>query len=373
MKPETIAIHAGHQNDPATGAVIAPIHLSTTFERQPDGEYPHGFVYSRNANPNRMILEESISAIEGGVAAAAFASGSVAMMTVLQALRPGNHVIAPEDLYYGSRKVLTEIFVPWGLEVSFVDLTNVTAVANAIQPNSKLIIVESPSNPMIKVADIQTLADLAHQNNAKLLCDNTIPSPIGQRPFALGADMIVHATTKYLSGHSDVIGGILVTRAEDGLFERIRMIQTVGGAVPSPFDCWLAHRGLQTLPYRMRAQTNNAMLIAQFLDSHPAIETVLYPGLLSHPQHELAARQMILSGALMSVLVKGDEAAAMQVAANVNLFTRATSFGGTHSLIEHRASIEHPETTTPRNLLRLSIGLENVEDLIADLQQALLF
>ncbi len=371
MKPETTAIHAGHQNDPATGAVVAPIHLSTTFERQPDGEYPLGFVYSRAANPNRTTLEASITALEGGVAAAAFASGSVAMMTVLQALRPGDHVIAPDNLYYGSRKILTEIFRPWGLEVSFVDLTEITAVATAIQPNSKLIIVESPSNPMIKVADIQALADLAHEHDIKLLCDNTIPSPIGQRPFALGADLIVHATTKYLSGHSDVLGGILITRVEDDLFERIRMIQTVGGAVPSPFDCWLAQRGLQTLPYRMRAQTNSAMLVAQFLDSHPAVETVFYPGLATHPQHELAARQMLLSGALMSVLIKGDEAAAMQVAANVKLFTRATSFGGTHSLIEHRASIEHEETTTPRNLLRLSIGLENVEDLIADLQQAL--
>lgn len=371
MEPETIAIHTGHKSDPATGAVIAPIHLSTTFERQPDGEYPLGFVYSRNANPNRSTLEESLTALEGGAAAAAFASGSIAMMTVLQALRPGEHVIAPDNLYFGSRKILIEIFIPWGLEVSFVDMTDVTAVAAAIQPNSKLIIVESPSNPLIKIADIQALADLAHQHDIKLLCDNTIPSPIGQRPFALGADMIVHATTKYLCGHSDVIGGILITREEDDLFERIRMIQTVGGAVPSPFDCWLAQRGLQTLPYRMRAQTNSAMLIAQFLDSHAAIESVLYPGLPNHPQHELAARQMTLFGALMSVLVKGDEATAMQVAANVKLFTRATSFGGTHSLIEHRASIEHPETTTPRNLLRLSIGLENVADLIADLQQAL--
>ena len=371
MKIETNAIHAGQGRDEAAGAIVPPIYLSTTFERQADGEYPHGFVYSRDANPNRKQVEDAICVLEGGAAAAAFASGSVAMMTVLQALRPGDHVIAPNDLYYGIRLILTEFFAPWGLQVSFVDMTQITAVSAAIQPNTRLLIVETPSNPLLQVTDIAAVAEIAHAQGAHLICDNTIPSPVGQRPFTQGADLVIHATTKYLSGHSDVTGGVIITKTIDALFERIVLLQKVGGAIPSPFDCWLTQRGLQTLPYRVRAQSDNALQIAQFLNAHPAIEQVLYPGLPEHPQHMLAKRQMQGFGALMSILVKGGQEAVMRAAANVKLFTRATSFGGTHSTIEHRASIEHPETTTPANLLRLSIGLENVDDLLNDLANAL--
>ncbi len=371
MKTETTSIHGGHAVDPATGAVASPIHLSTTFERGPDGEYPLGYYYSRSANPNRQALEESLSALEGGAAAAAFASGSMAMMAILQALSPADHVIAPQDIYYGIRRIIQEIFLPWGLEVTFVDMTRTEEVARAVQDNTRLLIVETPSNPLLKITDLRAISAIARQNGAFLACDNTIATPVLQRPLDLGADFAVHATTKYLSGHSDVVGGMVVTREENQLFERIRLVQTVGGAIPSPFDCWLALRGIQTLPLRMKAIAENGLAIARFLADHPAVENVLYPGLKNNPYHQRASGQMAGFGGLMSILVRGDRERAMATTARVKLFTRATSFGGPHSLIEHRASMESPGTTTPENLLRLSIGLENADDLIADLAQAL--
>jgi cystathionine gamma-synthase len=371
MHDETKAIHAGGQTDPATGAVTPPIHLSTTFERQADGTYPLGHIYARETNPNRDTLEQRITALEGGAAAAAFASGSAAAMSVLQALSPGDHVLAPEDLYFGIRLLLIDIFMPWGLEVNFVDMSDAGQVRQAIRPNTRLVMVETPSNPLLKVADIQELAKISHAAGALLACDNTVATPILQRPLALGADLVIHATTKYLGGHSDVLGGLVVTAADSELWSRIKHLQHIGGAVPSPFECWLALRGLQTLPYRLQAQAGNALLIARFLADHPGTEGVLYPGLENHPGHPIAKGQMAAYGGLLSFLVRGGQEAAMAVAGRVKVFTRATSFGGTHSLIEHRASVEAPGTTTPLNLLRLSIGLEHVDDLIADLEQAL--
>jgi len=371
MNIETQAIHAGHQIDPASGAVTPPIHLSTTFERAADGSYPHGHVYTRDTNPNRNALEHNLAVLEGGFEAAAFASGSVATMSLLQALRPGDHVIAPNDFYFGIRKIINEIFIPWGLQVSFVDMTDLDAVRRAVQPNTALLMLESPSNPLLTVADIRQIAAIARQAGAQLMVDNTVATPVLQHPLQLGADFAVHATTKYIGGHSDVLGGAIVAREDSGVWQRVRFIQKVGGAVPSPFDCWLALRGLQTLPYRVRAQSAAALKIAQFLEQHPAVEQVHYPGLESAAGHAVAKAQMEMFGALLSFQVKGGQAAALAVAANVNLFTRATSFGGAHSLIEHRASIEHEGTTTPVNLLRMSVGLENVDDLLADLAQAL--
>ncbi len=371
MHDETKAIHAGEQIDPATGAVTPPIHLSTTFERQADGTYPLGHIYARETNPNRDSLEQRITALEGGSAAAAFASGSAAAMSVLQALSPGDHVLAPEDLYFGIRLLLIDIFMPWGLEVTFVHMSDAGQVRQAIRPNTRLVMVETPSNPLLKVADIQELAEISHAAGALLACDNTVATPILQRPLALGADLVIHATTKYLGGHSDVLGGLVVTAAESEFWTRIKHLQHIGGAVPSPFECWLALRGLQTLPYRLQAQAGNALLIARFLANHPKTEGVLYPGLESHPGHHIAKGQMTAYGGLLSFLVRGGQEAAMAVAGRVKVFTRATSFGGTHSLIEHRASVEAPGTKTPLNLLRLSIGLEHVDDLIADLEQAL--
>ena len=371
MKIETKAIHAGRKVDPVTGAVTPAIHLSTTFERQPDGSYPTGYEYSRDANPNRNALEECISALEGGQEAAAFSSGSAATLTIFQSLSPGDHVIAPDDLYFGVRQQLRDTFSPWGLEVTFVDMTDSSQTQKAVRDSTKLILAETPSNPQIRVTDIRKTAEIAHDAGAYFVCDNTMATPILQRPLDLGADFVVHATTKYLSGHDDVIGGIVIAKQSSELFQRIRKLQKVGGVIPSPFDCWLTLRGIHTLPYRMRAHSENAMKIAEFLNNHPAIEKVLYPGLTNDEGHATASQQMSLFGGMMSVQVNGGKDNAMSVAANVRLFTRATSFGGAHSLIEHRASVEEPGTKTPDNLLRLAIGLENVDDLIEDLTQAL--
>ncbi len=371
MQDETKAVHAGGSIDPGTGAVTPAIHLSTTFERAADGSYPRGHVYSRETNPNRDALEGRITALEGGADSAAFSSGSAAFLNVLLALSPGDHVLAPEDLYFGIRQLLTGCFTPWGLEVSFADMTDLDQVEQSLRSNTRLLLVETPSNPLLKIADLSQLARLSHAAGAQLLCDNTIATPILQRPLALGVDLIIHATTKYLGGHSDVLGGLVVTAKEDDLWAKIRHLQHIGGSVPSPFECWLALRGIQTLPYRVQGQAGNALKLARFLAGHPAVEQVLYPGLESHPGHQVARRQMAGYGGLLSFLVRGGQEAAMAVAARVRLFTRATSFGGTHSLIEHRASIEAPGTKTPQNLLRLSVGLENVDDLVADLEQAL--
>jgi len=371
MKIETKAIHAGRQVDPATGAVTPPIHLSTTFERQPDGSYTTGYEYARDGNPNRNALEQCVSALEGGEEAAAFSSGSAATMTIFQALSPGDHIIAPEDLYFGVRQLLRDTFTPWGLEVTFVDMTDISQTQNAVRDNTKLVLAETPSNPQIRVTDIRRTSEIAHDAGAYFVCDNTMATPILQRPLELGADLVVHATTKYLSGHDDVTGGIVVAKQGNELFQKIRKLQKIGGAIPSPFECWLTLRGIHTLPYRMRAHSENAMKIAEFLNNHPAIDKVLYPGLSNDPGHITASKQMSLYGGMMSVQVSGGRDSAMGVAARVRIFTRATSFGGPHSLIEHRASIEEPGTKTPDNLLRLAIGLESVDDLIEDLTEAL--
>jgi cystathionine gamma-synthase len=371
MKIETKAVHAGRHLDQSTGAVTPPIHLSSTFERQPDGSYPTGFEYSRDANPNRNALEECVCALEDGHEAAAFSSGSVATMTVFQALSPGDHIIAPEDLYFGIRKLLRDTFIPWGLEVSFVDMTDVAQTKSAVRRNTRLVLAETPSNPQIKITDIRKTAEIAHDAGAYFVCDNTMATPILQRPLDLGADLVVHATTKYLNGHDDITGGIVVARQGNELFQKIRTLQKIGGAIPSPFDCWLILRGINTLPYRMRAHSESAMKVAEFLNDHPAVEKVLYPGLANDAGHIVASQQMSLFGGMMSVQIKGGRENAMSVAAKVRVFTRATSFGGPHSLIEHRASVEEPGTKTPDNLLRLAIGLENVDDLIEDLAQAL--
>ena len=371
MKIETKAVHAGRHTDPATGAVTPPIHLSTTFERQPDGSYPTGYEYTRDSNPNRNALEECVCALEGGQTAAAFSSGSVATMTIFQALSPGDHVIAPDDLYFGIRQLLRDVFTPWGLEIAFVDMTDVSQTQKAVRRNTKLILAETPSNPQIKVTDIRRTSEIAHDAGAYFVCDNTMATPILQRPLDLGADFVVHATTKYLGGHDDVMGGMVVAKQENDLFQKIRKLQKIGGAIPSPFECWLTLRGIHTLPCRMHSHSENAMKVAKFLSDHPAIEKVLYPGLTNDAGYDIASQQMSLYGGMMSVLVNEGRDKAMNVAAKVRLFIRATSFGGPHSLIEHRASVEEPGTKTPDNLLRLAIGLENADDLVEDLAQAL--
>jgi len=370
-KIETQAVHAGRRVDPATGAVTPPIHVSTTFERGTDGDYPLGFSYSREGNPTRQSLEECLAALEGGKEALAFSSGMAAATALVQGLEPGDHIIAPDDLYFGLRQLFGSVFGKWPLETTYIDMTDLAAIRAAVRPSTRLVLIETPSNPLMKITDLVQVARLAREANAISVCDGTFTTPVLQRPLDLGVDMVWHSTTKYIGGHSDMVGGALITRYDNYLFERARKSLMFGGAAPSAFDCWLALRGASTLPWRMRAHSANAQAVAEFLERHPAVEKVYYPGLSSHPGHEIARQQMSGWSGMLSFQVRGGREAAMAVATRVRLFTRATSLGGPHSLIEHRASIEGRDTKTPQNLLRASIGLENAEDLIADLQRAL--
>jgi cystathionine gamma-synthase len=370
MRIETLAVHAGHAIDAATGAVATPIHLSTTFERDAEGGYRHGYIYGRSANPTRHALEEGLAALEGGEDAAAFGSGLAASSAVLQALAPDDHVIAPMDVYHGMTKLLREVYMRWGLEVSFVDMTNLDEIKQEVRSRTKLFWVETPSNPLLKITDIAAVAEIAHTAGAICACDNTW-APIVQRPLDLGADVVMHSTTKYLGGHSDVTGGAVIAKSKTDFLDRIREIQTTCGAVPSPFDCWLILRGMRSLPSRMRAHSENALKVATWLADHERVEAVHYPGLASHGGHEIAARQMSAFSGMLSFEVRGGREAALGVAAKTEIFIRATSLGGVESLIEHRASIKGEDPRTPQGLLRLSIGLEHPDDLIEDLAEAL--
>ncbi len=368
---ETACVHAGRQPDPASGGVSPAIQLSTTFERAPDGSYPQGYNYSRSGNPNRSQLETCLAALEGGKAAMAFASGSAAVSAVFQALKPGEHVVCTRDAYHGVLRILREVMTPWQLKVTLVDASDASALKAAVTKGTRLVWVETPSNPLLRVTDLTAAAEIAHAVGAVAVCDNTFATPLLQKPFQHGMDLVMHSTTKYLGGHSDVLGGAIVCREDDARAERIRFLQSVTGAVPSPFDCWMLLRGTATLHLRVRAQCANALALARHLAKHPAVEQVFYPGLDAHPGHALAARQMSAYGAVLSFTLRAGETAAMRAAGKVKLFTRATSLGGVESLIEHRASVEGPESLTPRNLLRAAVGVEHEADLIADLDQAL--
>jgi cystathionine gamma-synthase len=370
MKPETLAIHAGNLYKVSTNDVTPPINLSTTFLRDEDGGYSGGHMYSRVSNPNRSALESALSELEKGVEACAFSSGNTAGMAVFQALKPGSHIIAPDDMYWGFKKQLQTIFKDT-LEIDFIDLTDLNNIAKFIKKNTVLIWVETPSNPLLKITDVAGVSKIAKKNNLILACDSTFASPCLQNPIDFGADIVMHSSTKYIGGHSDVLGGVLITAEKNEFWEKIRNIQQVGGAVPSPFDCFLLVRSIKTLAYRMRGHCSNGMALALHLEKHSAIETVYYPGLTTHPQHDIAKKQMTGFGGMLSVLVKGDADEARKVVNKVKLFAQATSLGGVESLIEHRASVEGPDTKTPQNLIRISVGLEHIDDLIADLDQAL--
>jgi cystathionine gamma-synthase len=371
MKFDTLAVHAARSPDPSTGAVATPLVMSTTFERAADGSYPQTHYYGRSGNPNREQLEQALAALEGGAGACAFASGLQAVLAVFMALRAGDHVLVSHDCYWGTRKQLRTLLAPLGITHTEVDTTNLAAVAAAFTPSTRLLWAETPSNPLLRVSDIAALAELAHQHGAALAVDNTFATPVLQRPLELGADLVMHSTTKYVGGHSDLTGGLVVTREVGALLTAVRAFQCDGGGVPSPFDCWLLRRSLMSLPLRVRAQSATALAVAEFLSTQPNVSAVHYPGLAQHPQRALAARQMSGFGAMLSFEVAGGAAAAMAVAARVQVFTRATSLGGVESLIEHRASMEGPGTQTPAGLLRVSIGLEDVSDLQADLAAAL--
>lgn len=368
---ETLLAQAGCETDPQTGAVVSPLHLSTTYHRAEDGSYPHGFVYARSGNPTRHQLETTLAALEGGTACVACASGMAASMAVLQALRPGDHLILPDDVYFGVRHLVISLFEEWGLTYTAVDLTDLDALEAALRPETRLVWAETPSNPLLKITDLKAIAERARTSGARLVVDGTWTTPLLQRPLDLGADLVLHSVTKYLAGHADVLGGAVIAKEEDAFFERIRNVQTSAGPVMDPFSAWLTLRGMRSLAARLRVQCENARRLAAFLDVHPRVARVHYPALPAHPGHDVARRQMRDFGGMLSFEVDGDEADAVAVAARARVFTRATSLGSTESLIEHRASIETPPTETPRTLLRVSAGLEHADDLLEDLSQAL--
>jgi cystathionine gamma-synthase len=368
---ETLAVHAGAEVDPETGAVAPPIHLSTTFEHGPEGELPKGYIYARHGNPTQARLETALAQLEGGERALVFASGLAAAATWFQTLPAGSHVVLQDNCYYDVRTIARDFLPRWGLTASLVDTTDLEAVRAACTPTTRAIWVETPSNPLIKVVDLAALATLAHEAGAELAVDSTFASPALQRPFEHGADLVMHSTTKYLGGHSDVLGGALVFRRGGERLEQAKKVRKVLGAVASPFASWLVLRGLRTLPVRMAWHSASALALAQALSAHAAVESVCYPGLPSDPGHGVARRQMSAFGGMLSVLVRGGREAAVRVASRLRLFTNATSLGGVESLVEHRASSEAPGAGAPENLLRVSVGLEHPDDLVADFVQAL--
>ncbi|MFT4032245.1 MAG: PLP-dependent aspartate aminotransferase family protein [Siphonobacter sp.] len=369
---ETLAIQVTRFHDANAAAVSAPIYLSSTFERDAEGNLPHGYLYSRSNNPNRDALEKSLAILEGGTLGLTFGSGMAAIAAVFQAFRPGDHVITTPFAYYAAQRLLVDIFQPWGLEFSLVDTSNIEEVEKNIRPTTKLFWLETPSNPLLHITDLEAMARLAHSVGAICAVDNTWATPILQNPIELGADIVMHSTTKYFGGHSDVLGGALVLAQESELSQRLRQIQNLTGGIPSPFDCWLISRGIQTMPLRVKAQSASALPIAQWLETHPAVARVYYPGLMSHAGYEIAKTQMKNGfGGMLSFEVKGGLTEARKVAGALKIFTQATSLGGVESLIEPRKIYEGPDSPTPDGLLRVSIGLEHPDDLIADLDQAL--
>ncbi|HZD24781.1 MAG TPA: aminotransferase class V-fold PLP-dependent enzyme [Alphaproteobacteria bacterium] len=359
--------------DGTTRAVSLPLHLSSTFIRDPDNQYRAGFAYARDDNPTYAQAEALLASLEGGREARLFASGMAAAAAVFQALRPGDHVVAPTVMYWGLRKWLQEVAMPWGLAVDFIATEDSDALRTAIQPgHTRLVWLETPANPLWSVSDIAAAAELAHEAGALLAVDNTVATPVLTRPLALGADIVMHSATKYLNGHSDVIAGALVGAHDDETWQRIRTQRHDGGAILGGFEAWLLTRGMRTLFLRVEQACRTAQRLAQHFEHHPKVAAVLYPGLPGHPGHALAARQMQGGfGGMLSLRLRGGEAAAIAVAARLGLWKRATSLGGVESLVEHRASVEGPDTPVPADLLRLSCGIEDADDLAADLEQAL--
>ncbi|MCV7041298.1 cystathionine gamma-synthase [Mycolicibacterium moriokaense] len=373
----TKAIHAGFRPDPATGAVNAPIYASSTFAQDGVGGLRGGYEYARTGNPTRAALEASLAAVEEAAYGRAFSSGMAATDCALRAvLRPGDHVVIPDDAYGGTFRLIDKVFTQWGIDYTAVSLADLDAVRAAITPQTRLIWVETPTNPLLSIADIAGIAEIAKtSNNPKVLVDNTFASPALQQPLTLGADIVLHSTTKYIGGHSDVVGGALLTSDEE-LDTAFAFLQNGAGAVPGPFDAYLTMRGLKTLVLRMRQHSENAALVAEFLANHPAIETVLYPGLPSHPGHDVAAKQMSAFGGMVSVRMRGGADAARKLCASTEVFILAESLGGVESLIEHPGAMTHASTAgsqleVPDDLVRLSVGIEDSADLLADLEQAL--
>jgi cystathionine gamma-synthase len=372
----TKAIHAGYRPDPATGAVNTPIYASSTFAQDGVGGLRGGFEYARTGNPTRAALEASLAVVEDGAYGRAFSSGMAATDCALRAiLRPGDHIVIPNDAYGGTFRLIDKVFTSWNVEYTPVALSDLDAVAAALTPKTRLVWVETPTNPLLSIADIAAIAELGRQNSAKVLVDNTFASPALQQPLTLGADVVLHSTTKYIGGHSDVVGGALVTNDKE-LDDAFGFLQNGAGAVPGPFDAYLTMRGLKTLVLRMQRHSENASVVAEFLSGQPSVSTVLYPGLPSHPGHEVAARQMSGFGGMVSVRMRDGRAAAERLCARTRVFILAESLGGVESLIEHPSAMTHASTAgsqleVPDDLVRLSVGIEDIADLLGDLEQAL--
>ena len=374
---ETRAIHAGQPPDPSTGAVCTPVYMTSTFAQSAPGVH-QGYDYSRAANPTRTALEGNLAALEGASHAITFASGCAATAAVMHLVGAGAHVISMDDVYGGTRRLFSQVFAKADRAFTYVDLRDPDAFLGALRPNTKALWIETPTNPLLKLADIQALSERAHARGLKVIVDNTFMSPYFQNPLDLGADLVVHSCTKYLGGHSDVVMGVVMTR-DEALAERLFFLQKSVGAVPGPMDCFLVIRGTKTLAVRMREHAKNAMVLAQHLEAHPAVESVIYPGLESHPQHELAARQMSGFGGMISFVVKGGLEAATRMLSRCKVFTLAESLGGVESLIEHPAIMTHAsvpadvraELGIADGLIRVSVGIEHIDDLRADLDYAL--
>jgi cystathionine gamma-synthase len=372
----TKAIHAGFHTDPTTGAVNPPIYTASTFAQDGVGKLRAGYDYARSANPTRAALEASLAAVEDGRFGRAFSSGMAATDCAVRAvLRPGDHLVIPDDAYGGTFRLIDKVFTQWGVAYTPVALSDLDAVRAAITPRTRLIWVETPTNPLLSIADIAAIAELGAEHSVKVLVDNTFASPALQQPLTLGADIVLHSTTKYIGGHSDVVGGALVTNDEE-LDAAFAFLQNGAGAVPGPFDAYLTIRGLKTLVLRMQRHSENAAAVAEFLAGHPSVSTVLYPGLPTHPGHQIAARQMRGFGGIVSVRMRGGRPAAEELCAKTTVFILAESLGGVESLIEHPGVMTHASTAgsqleVPDDLVRLSVGIEDVADLVADLDQAL--
>lgn len=371
LDASTLAVHVGNEPDAATGAVAPPLHLSTTFRHGPAGERVAGYEYQREGNPTNDRLRAALVALEGGEDALTFASGMAAMTTLLESLPDGARVLFPDDCYSGLRMLFEEFLPERGIVATVVDMADLDAVRAACATPLALLWIETPSNPLMKIADIAALAQIGHAAGAIVVVDNTFATPLLQRPLALGADIVMHSTTKYFGGHSDVLGGALVFARKDALAAKVAHRLHVTGAVLAPFSAWLTLRGCRSLGARMAMHCASARKVADFLTSHPAVERVNYPGLASHPGHAVAVRQMRDFGGMLSVELRGGREAALAMAGKLRLFTNATSLGGCESLIEHRASVEGANPRSPQNLLRISVGLEDGDDLVADLAQAL--
>jgi cystathionine gamma-synthase len=369
---ETIAVHGGENKNEIFGDVIQPIHLSTTFERNADGSL-NSFSYTRSGNPNRLMVENKIAAIEGCTTAIAFSSGLAAVNAIFEnTLQAGDHLILPDDCYHGTRSLVDKFFKRRGISFDQTDMTEISNIESLIKKETKLIWMETPSNPQLKIADIKKVVGLAKLHNLFTACDNTFATPLLQKPLNLGVDFVMHSSTKFFSGHSDILGGVICTNHENEMSTGMRDYQTTAGAVPSPFDCWLLNRSLATFPIRFSTQCKNAMEIAMLLEDHSSIEKVFYPGLASHKNHETAKQQMTGGfGSIISVLIKGEKWDALNFASQLKIFKHATSLGGVESLVEHRRSVEGDNPVSPDNLIRISIGIEHLDDLKNDLLQAL--